>query len=53
VPLFYTRDAGGVPAEWVAMMKEAMISTLKGFSSHRMMIDYAEKAYLPLGRADR
>jgi glucan phosphorylase len=35
------------------MMKEAMISTLKGFSSHRMMIDYAEKAYLPLGRADR
>ena len=53
VPLFYTRDAAGVPTEWVAMMKQAMISTLKGFSSHRMMIDYAEKAYLPLGRADR
>jgi starch phosphorylase len=49
VPLFSTRDEAGIPTGWVTMMKEAMISTLKGFSSHRMLIDYAEKAYLPLG----
>ena len=49
VPLFSTRDEAGIPTGWVTMMKEAMISALKGFSSHRMLIDYAEKAYLPLG----
>lgn len=50
VPLFYDRDENGVPQRWVEMMKESIVSALPQFSSQRMMVDYAEQAYLPLGR---
>ena len=50
VPGFYDRDASGLPRSWIEMMKSAMITGLTEFTTHRMVIDYAEKAYLPLGR---
>ena len=50
VPRYYERDESGTPSAWVAMMKEAMISTLVGFSTNRMVKQYAEEAYLPLGK---
>ncbi|MDJ0961320.1 MAG: alpha-glucan family phosphorylase [Acidimicrobiia bacterium] len=50
VPRFYDRDADGIPKDWVAMMKESIMTALPGFSTQRMLVDYAEKAYLPLGR---
>ena len=50
VPRFYDRDASGTPLAWVEMMKEAMISTLVGFSTNRMVKQYTEQAYLPLAR---
>ncbi len=50
VPLYYTRDDAGIPGGWVAMMKEAMASTVGAFSSHRMVRDYSHNAYVPLGR---
>ncbi|HZJ48045.1 MAG TPA: hypothetical protein VFD97_03280, partial [Acidimicrobiia bacterium] len=49
-PGFYDRDASGLPRSWIEMMKSAMITGLTEFTTHRMVIDYAEKAYLPLGR---
>lgn len=49
VPLFYDRDGDGVPKAWVRMMKEAILSTVFGFSTHRMLMDYANGAYFPLG----
>jgi hypothetical protein len=33
------------------MMKESMIGTINDFSTARMVSEYAERAYLPLGRA--
>jgi starch phosphorylase len=53
IPRYYDRDAAGIPREWVAMMKRAIISGLPGFSTQRMLIDYTEKAYLPIGRGTR
>jgi starch phosphorylase len=50
VPLFYQRDEQGVPQEWVELMKRSMKSTLAAFSSQRMVKEYAELAYLKLGR---
>ncbi|HMA33120.1 MAG TPA: alpha-glucan family phosphorylase [Chloroflexia bacterium] len=47
VPLFYDRDAAGVPQGWVAMMKEAIISLAPVFSTRRMLKDYAEQLYIP------
>lgn len=49
VPRFYDRDDDGIPRQWVAMMKEAMVSTLSEFSAARMVKEYSERAYLPLG----
>jgi starch phosphorylase len=50
VPAYYDRDELGLPRSWISMMKASMITGLSQFSTHRMLIDYAEKAYLPLGR---
>jgi hypothetical protein len=32
------------------MMKRSIVSVLPQFSTQRMLVDYAEQAYLPLGR---
>ncbi len=50
VPMYYERDEDGVPQRWVEMMKESIVSALPQFSTQRMLVDYAEQAYLPLGR---
>ncbi len=44
-PLFYERDSNGIPRGWVERMRESIISTLVQFSTHRMVVEYAEKAY--------
>lgn len=49
VPLYYDRDAMGVPTAWVDRMRESMVSTIAAFSSHRMVADYSRLAYFPLG----
>ncbi|HJU51163.1 MAG TPA: alpha-glucan family phosphorylase [Acidimicrobiia bacterium] len=48
-PLFYDRDEEGMPVGWVEMMREAIISTLVAFSSHRMVAEYSNLAYFPMG----
>ncbi len=50
VPLFYDRDGDGVPKSWVKMMKEAIAGSVFQFSTHRMLMDYANQAYFPLAR---
>jgi starch phosphorylase len=50
VPLYYDRGTDRIPHGWVRMMKEAIASTIHQFSTHRMVQDYVEKAYLPVGR---
>ena len=50
VPLYYERDAQGIPHGWITMMKEAITSSIYDFSSHRMVQDYTDKAYIPAGR---
>jgi glycogen phosphorylase len=47
VPLFYERVAGGVPARWTEMMREAIATVGAGFNAARMVAEYAEHFYLP------
>ncbi len=49
VPLFYTRDADGLPRGWIAMMKESIRILAPAFSGDRMVKEYTEKFYLPIG----
>ncbi|MBI4444713.1 MAG: alpha-glucan family phosphorylase [Acidobacteria bacterium] len=46
VPLFYKRDAGGIPRDWVRVMKEAMRSAAP-FSARRMLKEYVDRFYRP------
>jgi starch phosphorylase len=47
IPLFYDRDADGLPRQWIRMMKNSIGSLAWRFSSHRMVMDYARASYVP------
>lgn len=47
VPLYYERNAAGIPSDWVAIMKEAIRTCAPEFSMRRMVKDYTETYYLP------
>ena len=47
VPLYYTRDTDGLPRAWIARMKQAIRTLGWRFSADRMVMDYAQKAYIP------
>ena len=47
VPLFYDRDAAGIPRGWLAKMKASMRELSPIFSTNRMVAEYAERFYLP------
>ncbi|GMO52099.1 MAG: glycosyltransferase family 1 protein [Termitinemataceae bacterium] len=47
IPLFYTRGRDGLPREWIKMMKVCMQEIGQSMSSHRMLMDYSNKFYLP------
>jgi starch phosphorylase len=58
IPLFYDRDADGIPQGWCEMIKEALISCGPTFTSARMLDDYVTRIYSradtsgPYGTAD-
>lgn len=47
IPLYYDRDKGGLPREWIARMKRAIRTLGWRFSADRMVMDYVLKAYIP------
>jgi starch phosphorylase len=47
LPLFYDRDADGIPRGWVARQKHALRTLPWRFSARRMVVDYALGCYLP------
>jgi starch phosphorylase len=47
VPLFYDRDADGLPREWIARMKRAIRTLGWRFSADRMVMDYVLECYVP------
>jgi glycogen phosphorylase len=49
VPLFYEREASGLPDGWVARMKASMGSLPQVFTSERMVSEYASRFYDPAG----
>ena len=51
IPLYYDRDASGIPAHWVKRMKHAMQTLGWRFNADRMVKDYAERFYLGAARA--
>lgn len=50
VPLFYARQADGLPRGWIARMKESLRLLCPTFSTNRMLWEYAERYYLPAAK---
>ena len=46
VPLYYTRDADGLPRGWIARMKRAIRTLGWRFNADRMVMDYVRQCYL-------
>ncbi len=47
IPLYYDRDAEGVPLAWVEMMKSSIATLAWRFSANRMVRDYLRQCYQP------
>jgi starch phosphorylase len=45
-PLFYDRDADGIPRGWLRRIKRSLRTNAPRFSAARMMHDYADSTYL-------
>ena len=48
LPLYYQRDAAGIPQQWTIMMKEGIIRIAPAFSTSRLLNDYRRILYEPL-----
>jgi starch phosphorylase len=46
VPMYFRRDAEGVPVDWVWRMKHSIMSMAWRFNSDRMVMDYMLQAYV-------
>jgi starch phosphorylase len=46
IPLYYERDADGLPRRWIEMMVDSIATLAPRFSAHRMVQDYVTKCYL-------
>jgi starch phosphorylase len=46
IPLYYDRDADGLPRRWIEMMVESIATLAPRFSAHRMVSDYVRNCYL-------
>ncbi len=47
VPLFYERDANGLPRGWIARMKNSLRALCPVFNTNRMVQEYSEELYAP------
>jgi starch phosphorylase len=52
VPMYYTRDARGLPVEWLQRMKQALKVSGECFSARRMVQDYVNDYYTPAMRGE-
>jgi starch phosphorylase len=53
IPEFYTRNEKGIPAAWIARMRESMARLTPGFAASRTVTEYTEEHYLPAAAAFR
>jgi starch phosphorylase len=50
IPAYYERDANGLPARWIEMMRHSIAELGTEFGTIRMVTEYVERLYLPASR---
>ena len=48
IPMFFERNHEGLSEKWLEVMKNSIMTTGGKYSTSRMLVDYAEKLYMPL-----
>ena len=51
VPLFYERDADGLPRGWISRIRASLSRLTPQFSTNRMLREYVERLYRPAAAA--
>lgn len=51
VPLFYERNAQGIPEKWLQKVRASMATLTPHYSANRAVREYTEKYYLPASEA--
>ena len=46
IPLFYDRDAEGIPRRWIQRIRRAMVTLVPQFTTDRMVKEYTQRYYL-------
>jgi len=46
IPLFFDRDAQGIPRRWIQRIRRAMVTLVPHFTTERMVKEYVQKYYL-------
>jgi starch phosphorylase len=47
IPMFYNRDANGLPRQWIQRIRRAMVTLVPQYNTWRMVQEYTKKYYLP------
>ena len=45
IPLYYQRDANGIPRAWIKKMRHAMATLVPKYNTWRMVQEYSNKYY--------
>ncbi len=53
VPLYYQRNAKGLPEGWITVMRRSMETIVPSFNTHRMLRDYFNQLYKPCAERNR
>lgn len=53
VPGFYDCDRSGLPRQWLTMIRASMETLTPLYSANRMIREYTERFYLPMGKKSR
>ena len=50
LPAYYERDERGLPTLWLDLMRGSIAQLGGRFNTNRMLVEYAERLYLPAHR---
>lgn len=53
IPLYYAKPDGKLPLAWLQLMRESIRSVTPVFNTHRMVMEYTERLYVPAARGYR
>jgi starch phosphorylase len=51
IPLYYAKPDGKLPLAWLQLMRDSIRSVTPVFNTHRMVMEYTERLYIPAAKS--